>query len=73
MGGTSFPPPPRLALAQARPLAGPTAPVRRVWRPHPGSTEPSPLGLPTLAARARQTRVKSVREPAWEARCAPNS
>ena len=73
MGSHPSPPPQRLALAQSLTLEGTTAPVRRVWIPQPGSTEHRPLGIPTMAARARHTLVKSVLEPAWEARFAPNS
>ena len=72
-GVKSLTPPQRLALAQSLTLDDTTAPVRRVWIPKPGSTEQRPLGIPTMADRARQTLVKSVLEPEWEARFEPNS
>src|SRR5215467_2717764 len=72
-GVKSLPPPQRLALAQSLILDGTTTPVRRVWIPKPGSTDQRPLGIPTMADRARQTLVKLALEPAWEARFAPNS
>jgi RNA-directed DNA polymerase len=72
-GVKSLTPPQRLALAQSLTLDGSTTPVRRVWIPKPGSTEQRPLGIPTMADRARHTLVKSALEPEWEARFAPNS
>ena len=66
-------PPQRLALAQSLILDGTTTPVRRVWIPKPGSTDQRPLGIPTMADRARHTLVKSALEPEWEARFEPNS
>jgi len=72
-GVKSLTPPQRLALAQSLTLDDSTTPVRRVWIPKPGSTEQRPLGIPTMADRARHTLVKSALEPAWEARFAPNS
>jgi RNA-directed DNA polymerase len=73
-GGKSFPPSKRVALAPALTLDGRASPVRRVWRPTAGSTtEHRPLGMPTMAARARQTLGKFALEPAWEARLEANS
>jgi RNA-directed DNA polymerase len=72
MGSKPYPPQ-RLALAQSLTLDGTTAPVRRGWSPKPGSPEQRPLGIPTMADRARQTLVKSVLAPEWEARFEPNS
>lgn len=72
-GVKSFTPPQRLALAQSLTLDGTTTPVRRVWIPKPGSTDQRPLGIPTMADRARPTLVKSALEPEWEARFEPNS
>jgi RNA-directed DNA polymerase len=72
-GVKSLSPSQRLALAQSLTLDDSTTPVRRVWIPKPGSTEQRPLGIPTMADRARHTLVKSALEPAWEARFAPNS
>jgi RNA-directed DNA polymerase len=73
-GVKSLTPPKRLALAQSLHLTGKAQPVRRVWIPKSGSpTDHRPLGIPTMADRARQTLVKLALEPAWEARFAPNS
>src|SRR5215467_12584569 len=58
-GVTSLPPQ-RLALAQSLILDGTTTPVRRVWIPKPDSTDQRPLGIPTMADRARHTLVKSA-------------
>ncbi|HBL12512.1 MAG TPA: hypothetical protein DD379_14125, partial [Cyanobacteria bacterium UBA11162] len=46
---------------------------RRVWIPKPGSPEPRPLGIPTIADRALQALVKAALEPEWEAKFEPNS
>src|SRR5437867_207271 len=72
-GVKSVPPPQRLALARWLTLNGTATPVRRTWIPKPGSTEQRPLGIPTIAERARQTLVKAVLEPEWEAHFEPNS
>ena len=57
----------RLALAEHLPLDGDAAPVRRVYIPKPGTDEQRPLGIPTIADRAKQGVVKHALEPAWEA------
>jgi RNA-directed DNA polymerase len=62
----------RLRCAPTFTRAGTASPVRRAWRPTPGSPDPRPLGIPTMADRARQTVATYVREPAGEARVAPN-
>jgi RNA-directed DNA polymerase len=73
-GGKSLTPPQRLSLAQSLRLDATAQPVRRVWIPKPGSsTEQRPLGIPTMADRARQTLVKLALEPQWETRFEPNS
>jgi RNA-directed DNA polymerase len=73
-GVKSLTPPKRFALAQSLTLDGAASPVRRVWIPKPGSkTEQRPLGIPTMADRARQTLVKFALEPEWEARFEANS
>jgi RNA-directed DNA polymerase len=48
-------------------------PVRRIYIPKPGKEEQRPLGIPTIAERARQMLVKLALEPEWEAKFEPNS
>jgi RNA-directed DNA polymerase len=50
-----------------------TFPIRRVWIDKPGKAEKRPLGIPTIRERARQTLIKMVLEPEWEAKFEPNS
>jgi RNA-directed DNA polymerase len=40
--------------------------IRRAWIPKPGSTEPRPLGIPTVRDRVVQTALRSVLEPIFE-------
>lgn len=47
--------------------------MRRIWIPKPGEPEKRPLGIPTMADRARQALVKLALEPQWEAQFEPNS
>ncbi len=54
-------------------LKGDASPVRRVYIPKPGTPEQRPLGIPTMADRAKQAWVKHVVEPAWEVQFEPNS
>src|SRR5258706_9490939 len=42
-------------------------PVRRVFIPKPGTKKQRPLGIPVLADRVQQCRVKNALEPEWEA------
>lgn len=63
----------RLVLAAALSLDAKPQPIRRVWIPKPGTDEQRPLGIPTIADRARQALVKLALEPEWEARFEPNS
>jgi RNA-directed DNA polymerase len=63
----------RRTLAEHLPLDGNAAPVRRVYIPKPGTLEQRPLGIPTIADRAKQGLVTQALEPEWEARFEPNS
>jgi RNA-directed DNA polymerase len=73
-GGKAFTPRRRLVLAKSLSRDETATPVRRVWIPKADSaTEHRPLGIPTMADRARQTLVKLALEPEWEARFTPNS
>ena len=47
--------------------------MRRIWISKPGKPEKRPLGIPTMADRARQALVKLALEPQWEAQFEPNS
>ena len=51
---------------------GHASPVRRGYLPKPGTTEPRPWGLPTMADRATQALVKHGLAPAGEAAFEPN-
>ena len=49
-------------------------PVKRVFIPKAGNTKKQrPLGIPVLADRVQQSRVKNALEPEWEARFEPRS
>jgi RNA-directed DNA polymerase len=63
----------RRSLAAHLQLDGNAAAVRRVYMPQPGTLEPRPLGLPTIADRATQGMVRQALEPAWEAPVEPHS
>ena len=73
-GVASLSPSERLALTQQlRQLNTTPSPVRRSYIDKPGSNEQRPLGIPTMADRARQALVKLALEPEWEAKFEPNS
>jgi RNA-directed DNA polymerase len=72
-GVKSLSPTQRLKLANELNLNGKSKPVRRVWIPKPGKTEERPLGIPTIADRAKQALVKLALEPEWEAKFEPNT
>lgn len=63
----------RLEMADNLRLTGKASPTRRVYIPKPGSEEKRPLGIPTMADRARQALAKLALEPEWEARFHENS
>ena len=63
----------RRTLAEHLQLDGNAAPVRRVYIPKPGTREQRPLGIPTIADRAKQGLVTQALEPEWEAKFEPNS
>lgn len=72
-GVKSLSPTQRLKLARELKLSDRSKPVRRIWIPKPGKSEKRPLGIPTMADRAKQALVKLVLEPEWEAKFAPNT
>jgi RNA-directed DNA polymerase len=72
-GVASLTPAARLVLVKTLKLIDKAAPTRRVWIPKPGKAEKRPLGIPTMADRARQALLKLALEPEWEAKFEPNS
>ena len=72
-GVKSLSPTQRLKLANRLNLSEESKPVRRVWIPKAGKTEKRPLGIPTMADRAKQALVKLALEAEWEAKFAPNT
>jgi RNA-directed DNA polymerase len=63
----------RLRLAGQLQLTSKATPLRRTWIPKRGSPEKRPLGIPTQHERARQTLVRQVLEPEWEAKLSPHT
>jgi RNA-directed DNA polymerase len=72
-GVANLTPPERLELVPHRRLEDTASPGRRVSMPTPGTTDQRPLGMPTLADRAKQSWVTQALEPAGEAQFEPNS
>jgi RNA-directed DNA polymerase len=62
----------RLKLVGSMKLNGKSKPTRRVWIPK-SNGEKRPLGIPTMADRAKQCLVKLALEPQWEAQFEANS
>ena len=60
-----------LAVVLRRHGSGQALPVRRVWIRKKGGKRP--LGIPVIADRAQQQRVRNALEPEWEARLDPSS
>jgi RNA-directed DNA polymerase len=87
-GKKALTPQSRIKLVETLKLDHKSTPTRRVWIPKPGKTEKRhgsrynggnprnalpPLGIPTIAERAKQALVKLALEPEWEAKFEPNS
>lgn len=72
-GKAELEPAERMELASKLRLDGKAQPVRRVMIPKPGKAENRPLGIPTMADRAKQALAKLALEPEWEAYFEPNS
>jgi RNA-directed DNA polymerase len=67
-GVKSLTPIQRLALVNQLNLSSKVKATRRVWIPKPGTSDPRPLGIPTMRDRALQALVKLALEPEWEAK-----
>lgn len=63
----------RLKMAKELQLESFAKPTRRVWIDKPGKKEKRPLGIPTMEERAKQSLLKMVLEPEWEAKFEANS
>src|SRR5215813_11840763 len=73
-GGKSLTPAGRWRLATKIRLDGKATPLRRMWIPKRGTVnEKRPLGIPPQHDRARQTLVRQVLEPEWEAKLWPHT
>lgn len=72
-GKASLTPTERMQLVDELQLDDQASAVRRVEIPKPGTSETRPLGIPTIADRAKQSLAKLVLEPEWEAKFEANS
>jgi RNA-directed DNA polymerase len=73
-GVKSLTPARRWRLATGLRLDGKATPLRRTWIPKRGTAnEKRPLGIPTQRERARQTLVRQILEPEWEAKLSPHT
>ena len=72
-GRTALAPKQRQQLVDEMELTGKVSPIRRIWIPKPGKQKKRPLGIPTIADRAKQALVKAALEPEWEAKFEKNS
>lgn len=63
----------RVRLAKQIKIDGKASKIRRILIPKPNSMEKRPLGIPTIADRAKQALLKMALEPEWEAKFEANS
>lgn len=63
----------RLQLAYSLNIREKAEPSRRIWIPKLGKSEKRPLGIPNISERAKETLIKMVLEPEWEAKFEPNT
>lgn len=62
----------RIDLAKKLKLDGKASEIRRIFIPK-GKNDSRPLGIPTIADRAKQALAKLALEPQWEAKFESNS
>ncbi|OMP76707.1 group II intron reverse transcriptase/maturase [[Flexibacter] sp. ATCC 35208] len=72
-GKTALTPALRQTLVHSIRMESKTKPIRRIWISKTGKSDKRPLGIPTIRERARQTLIKLILEPEWEAKFEPNS